>query len=191
MDVCSLDWGAIAGFAGAVATIGTGAIALYISNQWRKQKGSEVLSSICKDSYMNLNYIYKMISDDNFDIVSQPYILSGDMNASEGKEDIGDLIERSLLKLEDLRLELELINEYKYSEVLKKEIDKIPFLSDEYRALPYVLSENSYKKIHDQADLMNKETMKFHKNFELFRLNVNKILVKYIFLNKDTIKDIF
>ncbi|MCH7336482.1 hypothetical protein [Acinetobacter sp. NIPH 2699] len=55
MDVCSLDWGAIAGFAGAVATIGTGAIALYISNQWRKQKGSEVVANEAESLILLLN----------------------------------------------------------------------------------------------------------------------------------------
>lgn len=55
MDVCSLDWGAIAGFAGAVATIGTGAIALYISNQWRKQKGSEVVANEAESLTLLLN----------------------------------------------------------------------------------------------------------------------------------------
>lgn len=55
MGVYSLDWGAIAGFAGAVATIGTGAIALYISNQWRKQKGSEVVANEAESLILLLN----------------------------------------------------------------------------------------------------------------------------------------
>ncbi|WP_336153030.1 hypothetical protein [Acinetobacter ursingii] len=55
MDVCSLDWAAIAGFAGAVATIGTGAIALYISNQWRKQKGSEVVANEAESLILLIN----------------------------------------------------------------------------------------------------------------------------------------
>lgn len=51
----SWDWGVIAGFAGAVATIGTGGIALYISNQWRKQKGSEVVANEAESLILLIN----------------------------------------------------------------------------------------------------------------------------------------
>lgn len=55
MDVCSWNWGVIANFAGAIATIGTGAIALYISNQWRKQKGSEVEANEAESLILLIN----------------------------------------------------------------------------------------------------------------------------------------
>ena len=45
MNVCSWDWGAIAGFSGAGVTLVTGFIALYISHKWREQKGSDVISN--------------------------------------------------------------------------------------------------------------------------------------------------
>jgi len=55
MDVCSWDWGAIAGFFGAGATLGTAVIALYISNQWRTQKGSEVIANEAQSLLMLIN----------------------------------------------------------------------------------------------------------------------------------------
>lgn len=45
MNVCSWDWGAIAGFSGAAATLLAGGVALFISHKWREQKGSEVISN--------------------------------------------------------------------------------------------------------------------------------------------------
>jgi len=45
MNICNWDWGVIAGFAGAIATLSTGVIALLISSQWRKQKRSEIMSN--------------------------------------------------------------------------------------------------------------------------------------------------
>lgn len=45
MDIYNWDWGIIAGFINAIATLVTGLIALYISSQWKKQKRSEILSN--------------------------------------------------------------------------------------------------------------------------------------------------
>ena len=45
MNVYNWDWGVIAGFSGAIATLSTGFIALLISSQWRKQKRSEIISN--------------------------------------------------------------------------------------------------------------------------------------------------
>lgn len=45
MNICDWDWGVIAGFSGAIATLLTGFIALYISSQWKQQKRSEILSN--------------------------------------------------------------------------------------------------------------------------------------------------
>jgi|26BtaG_2_1085354.scaffolds.fasta_scaffold27723_2 hypothetical protein len=45
MQVCNWNWGAIAGFTGAAATLVAGIIALYISSKWREEKNSEILSN--------------------------------------------------------------------------------------------------------------------------------------------------
>lgn len=50
MEVCSIDWGAIATFTG-------GAIALYISWQWRNQKGSEVIANEANKAFKVLSEI--------------------------------------------------------------------------------------------------------------------------------------
>lgn len=52
MGVCSWDWGAIATLTGAgIASI----TAWLISNQWRNQKGSEVIANECKLILIDLN----------------------------------------------------------------------------------------------------------------------------------------
>ncbi|QDK96707.1 hypothetical protein FM020_01800 [Acinetobacter tandoii] len=55
MGVCSWDWGAIGSIAGALATLGAGLIALWISHQWRKQKGSEVIANEAESLILLLN----------------------------------------------------------------------------------------------------------------------------------------
>lgn len=47
----SLDWSAIGSFVGAGATIYAAHIALSISNQWRTQKRSEIVSEIARKAY--------------------------------------------------------------------------------------------------------------------------------------------
>lgn len=72
MDVCNLDWSAIAGFVGA-------GVALFISQQWKDQKGSEVIANEAKEVIKELldfstkqqNFIhfmtqFKEIDSDNF-----------------------------------------------------------------------------------------------------------------------------
>lgn len=69
MDVCSIDWSAIATFVGVV-------VALYISWQWKRQKGSEVIATEAKNLSLNIiafkqNYIkvynyFTFTDDDNF-----------------------------------------------------------------------------------------------------------------------------
>lgn len=59
MEVCSWDWGAIAGFTGAGATIIAAIVAWNISEKWRDQKGDEILSNEAK----NLILILEEYSD--------------------------------------------------------------------------------------------------------------------------------
>ncbi|MGQ1276548.1 hypothetical protein [Acinetobacter baumannii] len=49
MEFCSLDWGAIAGFAGVGATIIAARVAWNISEEWKNQKGSEVIAEEAKE----------------------------------------------------------------------------------------------------------------------------------------------
>lgn len=50
MDICSLNWGAIAGFAGAIATVASPIIvAVYLYRKWHDQKGKEVIANEAKE----------------------------------------------------------------------------------------------------------------------------------------------
>jgi hypothetical protein len=54
MEVCSWNWGAIGSFVAAGATVYAAHIALLISNQWRSQKGSEVLAISAKNAIIEI-----------------------------------------------------------------------------------------------------------------------------------------
>lgn len=58
MEISTWDWGAIGSFVGAGATIYAARIALSISNQWRTQKRSEIVSEIAKKAYKQ-RIVYK------------------------------------------------------------------------------------------------------------------------------------
>jgi hypothetical protein len=49
MDVCIIDWSALGGILGAIATFGGTVVALYIFKQWRNQKSSEVISKFAQE----------------------------------------------------------------------------------------------------------------------------------------------
>ena len=55
MGISSWDWGAIGSIAGALATLGTGLIALWIAYQWRYQKSSEVVANEAKSLILLIN----------------------------------------------------------------------------------------------------------------------------------------
>lgn len=50
-----INWDVLGSFASAIATFTGAGVALYISNQWRKQKGSEVSSNISTKIYILLD----------------------------------------------------------------------------------------------------------------------------------------
>jgi len=78
MDVCSWDWGAIATFTG------TG-VALYISKEWRNQKGKEVLANEAKSIINELNLIHEKAHQ------LQDLLLSG--NLEKLKSQIKEFVE--------------------------------------------------------------------------------------------------
>lgn len=63
MDICSWNWGAIGSFIGAAATIYAAHIAIYISNQWYKQKQIEVIATESKDFWYELDKLESIYSE--------------------------------------------------------------------------------------------------------------------------------
>lgn len=56
MDVCVIDWGAIAGFTGAIAAIASPIIvAIYLYKKWHDQKGKEVIANESKKLIKDLS----------------------------------------------------------------------------------------------------------------------------------------
>lgn len=79
MDICAIDWRAVTPLFASILAAGT---ALYISNKWSKQKGSEVVASEAKEIIYKLKDIQRFFStynetirDDNCDEIINEYKL--------------------------------------------------------------------------------------------------------------------
>lgn len=63
MDVCIIDWSALGGILGAIATFGGTGVALYIFKQWRSQKGSEVISKVAQELIIKDMELHEYVSE--------------------------------------------------------------------------------------------------------------------------------
>lgn len=125
MDVCSWDWGAIAGFMGAGATIYAAHVALSISNQWKVQKRSEIISDMAKKAYE------KRISTN--EAIGKVYIATYSLihknnigyTAEQQKELLQNSFKEFSSHINSLSSELDIISKYKKNESIKNNIDTI------------------------------------------------------------------
>lgn len=90
MEVCSWDWGAIATFTGVGA-------AIWISNQWRDQKGSDVLSSISKEIYMDLDK-FEDLAKETIDLTCFQFI-----NAVVSEDPLKNFNDKYSYKIDELK----------------------------------------------------------------------------------------
>jgi hypothetical protein len=118
MNTYCLDWSAIATFIGTI-------VALFISNQWRKEKGSEVLSEISKQLYkqlsdyckqqekvnfLNKTYIFdNLLPNDDIRLPSEIMIISKNLDASHI----------------EIMNSLNMINDYKKNDFLSNNINRL------------------------------------------------------------------
>lgn len=121
MEVCSLDWGAIGGFTGAGATlisaIIASCVAWSISEKWRDQKGSEVLSVISKDCYTNLDK-FKDLARETID--STHFQLLNSVVSNDPMKNFNVKYSYDIDKLKDLKKtinrDFEIIKKYKLND---------------------------------------------------------------------------
>ena len=133
MDVCSLDWGAISTIIGAGIASAT---ALYISRQWRDQKGSEVIANEAKSLFYDVCEHRKHIDY----ILNYEVTKNGLIKAVVGIENliitINDKISFLYENIDD--------NERKYSlDFYKKSINNL----NEY--ISKLVDEKEYENIND------------------------------------------
>lgn len=150
---------------------------LFTFNTWREQKASDVLSSLCKEYYLNLNTLNKEIKDFykqfsghfpliEVDIPSMKYFLKVNEN------------------LEDFSAKLQIIFKHsKKKELLDQinEINNLISLNDDVR-YAVVTKKNS------QIEHFNSVTEKienFDKCFKSFKKSVDKILIDFTFYKEN------
>lgn len=136
MDVCVIDWGAISTIIGAVIASAT---ALYISRQWRNQKGSEVIANEAKSLFYDVCEHKKHIDY----ILNYEVTKNGLIKAVVGIENliitINDKISFLYENIDD--------NERKYSLYFyKKSINNI----NEY--ISRLVDEKEYENINDLVE---------------------------------------
>ena len=109
MDVCSWDWGAIAGFTGAGATIIAAIVAWNISEKWRDQKGDEILSNEAKNLILILEEYSDKLEKMHSLIMDPDSNFYHDNEITELKETAYKLGNRSILFSELIENEKELV----------------------------------------------------------------------------------
>ncbi len=135
MDVCSWDWGAIAGFTGAGATIYAAHVALSISNQWKVQKRSEIISDIAKKAYEKRISTNEAIGK----VYIATYSLIHNNNIGYTADQQKQLLESSFKDfsshINSLASELDIISKYKKNESMKNNIIMIQKHRDRFSKL--------------------------------------------------------
>jgi hypothetical protein len=177
MEVCSWDWGAIASFIGAGATIYAAHIALHISNQWSLQKKREKLSSFCDLTNSNLSKLNIKINDlhENFSVFPVK-------NITQNIEDrlLLGMFNNIKKSFNDLKIELEVIGEKTRSQTIKNKIDLIENLIQEHSDI-YICIISKDKTNIDHRNELDDKISDFDVNFENFKIDVSKVLINYIF----------
>lgn len=152
---------------------------LYTFNSWREQKGSEVLSSLCKESYIKLNNLNKKIIDDYVYLLHFPLDNRKDKHLED--RTLWNTVDAVVHDIINIKYELELISEYNKTNELNNEIKNIKELVAKYQNVFFELAGNKEESKSKQFEISHKTLDEFNILFNKFRDNVNKELVKNIY----------
>lgn len=150
---------------------------LFTFNTWREQKASDVLSSLCKEYYLNLNTLDKEINDFYNEFSGKFPIIEVDIISMRGFLEVNK-------KLEDFSTKLKIIFKHSKKKELSDEINKINkliSLNCDVR-IAFVTKESS--EIESFNSLIRKID-DFQKCFRPFKKNVDEILIDFTFYKKD------
>lgn len=185
MDVCGWDWGAIATFTGA-------GIALYISWQWKSQKGSEILSTISKECHSNLNSL-KDLAKQTVDSTS--YQFSCWIYAEDPTKHYNNkyqyLFDDLNNKMKEIRDSLEVIKTYKKDNNFDQIVNEFNWMYEsiekEIKEMTIVIGTvnmaNKYKQLDvDEKIKVAKDSIREFNNYIDTVLKYK--LVKYVFFQE-------
>lgn len=191
MDMSTYDWGAIAGFLGAGATIYAAHIALLISNQWRIQKRSEIISEIANKAYKQ-----KIICIDKTANLYHKVILKIDFNKSKyddeniklSMDEVSKAMDELNIAKDELITNLDIIAKFYSNKEITNTIKNLNDKKEEfYIIIIEMLIEMSNKSEIDidQKNKFNKDLfIKSSKIYEILESHdLEKCLINYILHN--------
>lgn len=155
MDLCVVDWGPIASLLAALTASCT---ALYISNRWSRQKGSEVLASEAKEIIFLINDLSRLLK----------YNIESIDNQADTYKKFNSLFDDLISKVG-----------FMYSSISNKKNKKI--------IMNYSLSlivfkqkfESAYKKSGDNQDLVKETYIVFEDTYKVQKQKIHKVIVQY------------
>lgn len=150
---------------------------LFTFNTWREQKAIDVLSSLCKEYYLNLNILNKEIQDFYNTFSGHFPIIEIDIPLMKYFLKINE-------NLEDFRVQLQIIFKHSKKKELLDQINQIENLinlnNDVRRA---VVTKNNTQEEHFKSVIEKVE--KFEKKFRPFKESVDEILIDFTFYKED------
>jgi subtilase family serine protease len=183
MDVCAWDWGAIATFTG------TGG-AIFISYQWRNQKGSDVLSKISEETYkqiLGFQNLQTIINDRHSSYIQQNLDSNDKLTLTDNNAILRDFINESDSTYKKIIKNTDLISVYKGSNKIKESIGKLKKYYEEIHNLRYSLYDKSAQlnSITQDEKLLNiakcsELTIAMNYQIDI----IKKVLIKYVFHQK-------
>ncbi|MEG0181754.1 MAG: hypothetical protein RR657_07670 [Peptostreptococcaceae bacterium] len=173
MDACIIDWSAVAGFTGAIATIASPIIvAIYLYKKWHDQKGKEVIAN-------EANEILKIVEDLKNDYMYRYGNMDSAINYEElfRREDLSTNRSNSFRNDRKYRDRVSLLLEI----IEDKEIQTIQFDIKEY-----VFQFNKQEMNTDNKEQL--EILEKKLNLLVDSLNkLNRILIKYMMYKKEIV----
>ncbi|MBO8214191.1 hypothetical protein [Acinetobacter nosocomialis] len=189
MEISTWDWGAIGSFAGAGATIYAARIALSISNQWRTQKRSEIVSEIAKKAYKQ-RIVYKEKIQDLYPeilkILSNKKFTEDEKKQSLQLKRLVDAMSELTITNTELISDLGIISKYYSNKHLEKTIinlnkerqalDMLIFKVLSIRTNDQELSSDEYNKLSRKIFEKTEDMKKIVDSFDLEQHLINYIL---------------
>ena len=149
---------------------------LYTFNTWRDQKGSEALSKLSENLYLELSDLNKKFNNLHR-ILSEGFPVIAVNKETMQKFPI---VNR---ELEDFAEKLNIIVAYKNDEILEQQLNSIKEIIDmNQEVLRSWVADND--DINQYNSDINQKIIKFSERFDTFKVNVDQVLIDYIFHKK-------
>lgn len=170
------DESTASGLLGWSATLFATIALLYTFNTWREQKGSEVLSKLSENLYLELNDL-----NNKFNKLHR--ILSEGFPVIAVNKETMQKFPIVNRELEEFGGKLNIIVTYKNDEILEQHLNSIQEIIDmNQEVLRRWVADND--DINQYNSDINQQIIKFSESFDAFKVSVDQVLIDYIFHKK-------